>query len=86
MNIHGRYRIEKILKPSNSPAFKKAEVGDVIYFSAELTPSGRSHEHGIIAKRINCLNTRTWEESNLTFNQIGRTLNQFEWKELQDYE
>lgn len=76
---------KKIHKKSQSPAFKDLQVGDQIEFSIEIKAVGRNR--GSHAAYINCLNPKTQNENKLSFNQIGRTLDFFEFEEMnQDYE
>lgn len=70
----------EIHKKSQSPAFKDLKNGDVIKFSIELKPVGRS-SRGTHAAYIRCFNPRTNQISNLSFNQIVRTLECFEFEE-----
>ncbi len=76
---------KKINKKSQSPAFKDLEVGDQIEFSIEIKAVGWNR--GSHAAYINCLNPKTHNESKLSFNQIGRTLDCFEFEEInQNYD
>lgn len=68
-----------IHKKSQSPAFKDLQVGDSIEFSIEIKAVGRNR--GSHAAYINCFNPKTHNESKLSFNQIGRTLDCFEFEE-----
>lgn len=75
----------KIHKKSQSPAFKDLQIGDQIEFSIEIKAVGRNR--GSHAAYIICLNPKTQNESKLSFNQIGKTLDCFEFEEInQDYE
>lgn len=75
----------KIHKKSQSPAFKDLQIGDKIEFSIEIKAVGRNR--GSHAAYIICLNPKTQNESKLSFNQIGKTLDCFEFEEInQDYE
>lgn len=75
---------KKIHKKSQSPAFKDLQIGDQIEFSIEIKAVGRNR--GSYAAYINCLNLKTHDESKLSFNQISRTLDCFEFEEInQDY-
>lgn len=69
----------KINGKSQSPAFKNLEVGDVIDFSTEIKAVGRNR--GTYATYIHCFNPKTTESSNLSYNQIGRVLDNFEFKQ-----
>ena len=71
----------KIYKKSGSHAFKDIIVGDKILFTCEIEAVGRSRR-STYAAYICCENQRTGEKSNLSFNQIPRTLNNFEFEEL----
>lgn len=68
-----------IHKKSQSPAFKDLQVGDLIEFSIEIKAFGRNR--GSHAAYINCFNPKTNKESKLSFNQIGKTLDCFEFDE-----
>lgn len=68
-----------IHKKSQSPAFKNLQVGDQIVFSIEIKAVGRNR--GSHAAYINCFNPKTQNESKLSFNQIGKTLDCFEFDE-----
>ena len=75
----------KIHKKSHSPAIKDLQIGDQIEFSIEIKAVGRNR--GSHAAYIICLNPKTQNESKLSFNQIGKTLDCFEFEEInQDYE
>ncbi|MBC5744730.1 hypothetical protein FMM74_014360 [Lachnospiraceae bacterium MD308] len=75
----------KIHKKSQSPAFKDLQIGDQIEFSIEIKAVGRNRRSH--AAYIICLNPKTQNESKLSFNQIGKTLDCFEFEEInQDYE
>lgn len=76
---------KKIHKKSQSPAFRDLQVGDQIEFSIEIKAVGRNR--GSHAAYINCLNPKTQNGSKLSFNQIGKTLDCFEFEEKNnDYE
>ena len=70
----------EIHKKSQSPAFKDLKKGNVIEFSVEIKPVGRS-SRGTHATYIRCFNPQTDQVSNLSFNQIARTLECFEFEE-----
>lgn len=72
---------KEIHKKSQSPAFKNIEIGDCIEFSIDIKPVGRNK--GTYAAYIKCVNNHTLEESNLSFNQIGRVLNNFEFEQCE---
>jgi hypothetical protein len=74
------WKCVKVNGKSQSPAFKGIAVGDVIDFSTEIKPVGRNG--GTYAVYIKCFNPKTGEVSNLSFNQIGRVLYNFEFKQL----
>lgn len=69
----------KIHKKSQSPAFKDLQIGDQIAFSIEIKAVGRNR--GSHVAYINCFNPKTNKESKLSFNQIGKTLDCFEFEE-----
>ena len=69
----------EIHKKSQSPAFKDLKNGDVIEFSVEIKRVGRNR--GTYATYIRCFNPQTDQISNLSFNQIVKTLDCFEFKE-----
>ena len=76
----------EIHKKSQSPAFKDLKNGDVVEFSVEIEPVGRS-SRGTRAAYIKCFNPQTNQVSNLSFNQIARTLECFKFEERnQNYE
>ena len=70
----------EIHKKSQSPAFKDLKKGYVIEFSVEIKPVGRSSK-GTRAAYIRCFNPQTNQVSNLSFNQITRTLECFDFVE-----
>lgn len=70
----------KIKNKSSSSAFKNLQVGDIIEFSVPIKRAG-SGGRGTYATYITCLNTRTNQISKLSFNQISRTLDNFEFEE-----
>ena len=69
----------KVLKKSTSPAFKGLQVGDTINFSTEIQRAGRNKS--TYATYILCENPKTQEKSVLSFNQISKVLNNFEFEE-----
>ena len=74
-------RIHCISKKSSSPAFKGAQIGDIIDFripSAEVGMN-RGNTH---AAYIDCINRRTGKTSSLSFNQLGRILAGYEMEQL----
>lgn len=71
---------KKVIKKSQSSAFKNLEIGDIINFSVEIEPSGRS-SNGTYATYIECYNPKTDKISLLSFNQIGKVLKNFEFKQ-----
>ena len=70
----------EIHKKSQSPAFKDLKNGDIIEFSIEIRSVGRS-SRGTHAAYIRCFNPQTNQVSNLSFNQINRTLECFDFVE-----
>lgn len=70
----------KVLKKSSSPAFKNLQVGNKIYFSTEIKHGGMIGR-GSYATYIECFNPQTKQISRLSFNQIDKTLNNFEFEE-----
>ena len=71
----------EVKKKSSSPAFINLQVGDVISFSVEIKAVGRNK--GTYATYIRCYNCKTKRTSDLSFNQIERVLNNFEFEELE---
>lgn len=70
----------EVHKKSQSPAFKELQVGDCIEFSVRIQTAGRNK--GTYATYIRCFNPKTNQVSELSFNQIGKTLSCFEFKEI----
>lgn len=70
----------EVHKKSQSPAFKELQVGDCIEFSVRIQAAGRNK--GTYATYIRCFNPKTNQVSELSFNQIGKTLSCFEFKEI----
>ena len=68
----------KVHKRSQSPAFKDLKYGDMIEFSIEIKRTGR------FVAYIRCFNPQTKAESKLSFNQIVKTLECFEFEEVED--
>ena len=68
----------KVYKKSSSPAFKDLQVGDIIEFSIDIerVGTGRGGSH---AAYIKCVNPKTSLQSKLSFNQIGKVLENFEF-------
>ena len=71
----------KVNKKSSSPAFMNLAVNDRIDFSIDIEAVGvgRGGSH---AAYIRCVNPQTNLVSKLSFNQIGRVLDNFEFKEI----
>jgi hypothetical protein len=74
-------RIHCIFKKSSSPAFKGAQTGDIIDFRIPIAEVGRTRR-STHAAFIDCINRRTGETSNLSFNQLGRILTGYEMEQL----
>ena len=72
-------RCKKVNKKSQSPAFKGLAEGDIIEFSTEIKAVGRNRS--TYATYIKCFNPISKEVSELSFNQIGRVLSNFEFKQ-----
>lgn len=70
-----------INKKSQSPAFKDLKCGDIIEFSVPIKKVGRNKS--TYAAYIHCFNPKTEQESKLSFNQIGKTLECFEFEEIE---
>lgn len=70
---------KKIIKRSQSPAFKGLAIGDVLVFSTEIRAVGRNKS--TYATYIKCFNPCTKEVSELSFNQVGRVLSNFEFEQ-----
>ena len=81
ITLKSKIRVVKVNKKSSSPAFKGLKIGDVIEMSIPVKAVGgdRGSTH---AAYIKCLNTRTQQESHLSFNQIEKTLECVEYEEL----
>lgn len=73
-------RCTKVNKRSQSPAFKGLAVGDIIKFSTDIKAVGRNR--GSYATYIKCFNPASKEISELSFNQIGRVLSNFEFEQV----
>lgn len=80
MTLKCKAKCIEIHKKSQSPAFKDLSVGDSVEFSVEIKAVGRNR--GSYAAYIHCFNPKTNQESKLSFNQIGRTLECFEFEEM----
>jgi len=80
MTLKCKAKCTEIHKKSQSPAFKDLLVGDSVEFSVEIKAVGRNR--GSYAAYIRCFNPKTNQESKLSFNQIGRTLECFEFEEV----
>ena len=78
--------ITSINNKSSTAAFKNAAVDDKIIFTCPMTKAGNRLDSGgygtTYAKYIHITNQRTGGESDLTFNQIERTLQNFEFEEI----
>lgn len=74
-------KVSAVHKTSTSAAFKKLAVGDLIHFSIPLSSVGKCSGR-TRAAYITCKNLQTGAESELSFNQIGRTIANFEWSEV----
>lgn len=81
MNLKCSATCKKVIKKSQSPAFKKLEVGDIVEFSTEIKHVGGNK--GTYATYIQCHNRKTDLKSYLSFNQIEKTLNNFEFEEIE---
>lgn len=72
--------ITKILGKCTSPAFKDVQIGDEIDFSVPIKAVG--HNRSTYAVYITCKNIRTNEVSELSFNQLSRIMEKFEFQEV----
>lgn len=70
-----------IHKKSKAQGFKTLEVGDIVYFSADLVSFGRSR-NGTYATYVCIENERTSEIAYKSFNELGHLLNNYEFKQL----
>ena len=70
----------KVLKKSSSPAFKDLQPNDSMDFTVEIKAVGRNK--GTYATYIECHNLQNDKVSRLSFNQIGRVLNNFEFEQV----
>lgn len=80
MTLICKAKCTKIIKKSQSSAFKDLEVGDIINFSKEIESSGRNGNN-TYASYIECYNPKTKGFSLLSFNQIERVLKNFEFEQ-----
>lgn len=74
--------VKKVLKKSQSPAFKDLQPNDSMNFIVEIKAVGRNK--GTYATYIECHNLQNGKVSKLSFNQIGRVLNNFEFEQVND--
>ncbi len=72
-----------IHKESKAQGFSTLKVGDVVYFSAELAATGRSN-NGTYAAYVCIENERTSEIGYKSFNELGRLLSNYEFKQLNE--
>lgn len=73
----------KIHKKSQSPAFLNLRYGDIIEFSVEIKRAGNA-SRGTKATYVRCYNPQTDKISELSFNQIMRVLDNFDFVEVED--
>lgn len=73
-------KITNILGKSTSPAFKDVKIDDEIVFCVPLAAVGGNRS--TYAVYIDCTNVRTREKSCLSFNQLGRIMEKFEFEEV----
>lgn len=78
MLLEKTYRVTAVHRKSSSDAFKDLNVGDLVNFSIPLSPVGRGGS-GSYAAYVSCTNLQTGKESKLSFNQISKTLELFDW-------
>lgn len=76
MTLRCKAECTNVHKKSKSPALEGLQVGDIIDFSIEIEAVKGCSSY------ITCHNLRTGIVSGLSFNQIIRTLDLFEFKEL----
>ena len=81
LSLKSTLEVTKVFKKSSSPAFKGLKVGDILELTTPIKKAGRSSS-GSKATYILCYNPQTGETSKLSFNQIGKTMDSFEFKEL----
>jgi len=74
-------RCTKVNKPSQSPAFVGLKEGYIIEFTTEIKAVGRGNKGASHATYIKCYNPITKKTSLLSFNQIGKTLDNFEFEQ-----
>lgn len=81
LNLKCKVICTDIKKKSQSPAFRDLQIGDKMLFSVSMNKAG-SGRSGTYAKYINCYNYKTKEVSQLSFNQIGNVMKNFEFEEI----
>lgn len=81
MELKCSARCVTIKKATKTKMFSNVQVGDVINFSVRLKRAGISRGR-TYATYITCENCRTEEETELTFNQIDRVLDNFDFEEI----
>lgn len=73
----------KVTKKSKSAAFEDLKPGDKMLFTIPIKAVGSTgYSNYTHAAYITCTNAQTLEESKLSFNQIERTLKNFEFEQL----
>ena len=82
LNLKCKVICTDIKKKSQSPAFRDLQIGDKMLFSVSMNKSGSGRSGGTHAKYINCYNYKTKEVSQLSFNQIGNVMKNFEFEEI----
>ena len=74
--------VEKVLKKTSATGFKDFRVGDVVEFSAEIKEAGSSWRGSTYATTISVYNKTREINVGKTFNEIGKIMECFEWKEV----
>ena len=74
-------RVSAVNRKSSAECFRDLEVGDVIQFEVDLSPSGRTRR-GLYAKYVRCVNMRTSGASSYSFNELARILECCELEEV----
>lgn len=79
IKLTSKIMITEIIKPSQTPVFKGALVGDIVVIQVAVK---RRHN----TPRIQLLNTRTGASYSTTFNRLMITLDTIKYEEIRDGE
>lgn len=85
MEMKCRAKVTEIKKKTKAEMFQDVQIGDIVNFSVSINSVG-SRRGRSYAVSIHCVNERTQQWCNKTFNEIGRIMDLFSFEEIREGE